>query len=130
MTMRKILFENDVLKSELEDSIIIGTIKTSFVDLDMAKQITNIRLDLQKGDSFPLISNIKSIKNINKEARDFMASKEGCEGVIAAAVIINSSITSMIGNFFIQISKPIVPTRLFTDELEAKKWLADYVKAA
>lgn len=52
-----------------------------------------------------------------------MASEAGCRGVIAAAVLIDSPLGSMIGNFFISISRPLRPTKIFTDEVEAKKWL-------
>ncbi len=40
-----------------------------------------------------------------------------------------SPISSMIGNFFIRISKPLVPTKIFTDEAKAKEWLKQFVKA-
>ena len=55
-----------------------------------------------------------------------MASEEGCEGVVAAAILIDSSIGSMIGNFFIRISKPLRPTKIFTDEVLAMKWLQQF----
>lgn len=112
----------------LENGIIIGTFESQFIDLDIAKRITDSRVAFQKGKTYPLLSNIKNIKGSTKAARDYMASKDGCQGVIAAAVLIDSPIGSMIGNFFIRVSKPFVPTQIFTDEAEAKKWLSQYVK--
>jgi hypothetical protein len=126
--MKTVLFENKEIIFELEDGIIIGTFKLEYVDLSIAQVITNYRLELQKGKSYLLLSNIKSIKSSTKPARDFMASKEGCEGVIAAAMLIDSPLGSMIGNFFISISRPLVATKIFTEEAAAKKWLTQYVK--
>ncbi|OFY83479.1 MAG: hypothetical protein A3F72_06010 [Bacteroidetes bacterium RIFCSPLOWO2_12_FULL_35_15] len=124
--MKTLILDNDRITFELEDGILIGVGKCTFIDLDLSVKITNDRLEIQKGKIYPLLSNIKSLKNTTKEARDFMASEKGCEGVIAAAVLINSSVGSMIGNFFIFINKPLVPTKLFTNEEEAKKWLKSF----
>lgn len=126
--MKEILFDNNAIKFERESGIMIGTFKLESVDLELAQKVTNHRLSIQQGKSYPLLSNIKSIKNSTKPARDFMASKEGCEGVVAAAVLIDSPLGSMIGNFFISISRPFVTTKIFTDEGEAKKWLIQFVK--
>ncbi len=57
-----------------------------------------------------------------------MASEEGCEGVVVAAVLLDSAIGSIIINFFIRVSKPLRPTKIFTNEEEAKKWLSQFVK--
>ncbi|MES2590782.1 MAG: hypothetical protein V4608_02770 [Bacteroidota bacterium] len=127
MKERQIILNNEYLKIELESGILIGTFKSESVDIDIAHTITNFRLEIQSGRNYPIISNIKAIKNISKEARDFMASEEGCEGVIAAALLIDSSIGQIIGNFFIKINKPLRPTKIFTDESSAQKWLAKFL---
>jgi hypothetical protein len=127
-TMKETLLDNDCLKIELENFILIGTFKSEFVDINIAHEITNYRLEIQKQKSYLLLSNIKAVKSSTKSARDFMASEEGCNGVIAAAVLINSPISNIIGNFFIRVSKPLRPTKLFTNEEDAKKWLSQFVK--
>lgn len=55
-----------------------------------------------------------------------MASEAGCEGVIVAALIIDSPIGRVLGNFFISISRPLRPTKIFTDEIKAIKWLKKF----
>lgn len=112
----------------IEEGYVIGTFQSNFIDLSIAQKITEYRLKIQKGKEYPLLSNIKTVKNSTKPARDFMASKEGCEGVVAAAILIDSPIGSMIINFFIRVSKPLRPTKIFTNEPEAKKWLAQFIK--
>lgn len=125
--MKKILLENKEVTIELEEGIINALWKSSFVDFDLAQLAVKHRLECTNYVSYPLLSNIILIKNITKEARDFLATEKGCEGIIAAAVLIGSPIGSMIGNFFIRVSKPLRPTKLFTDEAAAKKWLAQFV---
>ena len=72
---------------------------------------------------YPILINMKNTKKISKEARDFLASEKGAERVIAAALIIDSMLTATLANFFLKVNKPVVATRLFTNEEEAVKWL-------
>lgn len=126
--MKETLTDNDFLKIESENNILIGIFKSAFVDITIAHKITNCRLEIQNGKLYPILSNIRLVKNSTKEARDFLASEAGCEGVLAAAVLTDSPVGNMIGNFFINVSKPLRPTKMFTKEAEAKKWLTQYVK--
>lgn len=125
--MKKILLENENFKIELEDGILFVLFKDFYIDINIAEKGLRERLEISDGKKYPLLINIKSMKSITKETRDFLATEKGCEGVIAGALLIDSAIGSMLGNFFIRISRPLVPTKLFTNESAAKKWLAKYV---
>jgi len=126
--MKTLLLENEEVLIELEDGIVFAHWKIFHVDINSAQRLVKYRLECTNNGSYPILSNIKSIKNSTKEARDFLASENGCEGIIAAALLVNSHIGSLLANFFIKINKPNRDTRMFTDEIEAKKWLRQYVK--
>lgn len=126
--MKDVLLNNNEVTIALEDGIVTAKWKSLSVNLSVAQRAVRYRLESTKNASCLLITDIKLIKNITKEARDFLASKEGCEGISALAILINSPIGSMIGNFWMRINKPLVPTRIFTNEEEAKKWLKQYIK--
>lgn len=125
--MKNLLLENDEVRIELEGGILIGKLKSPFVDLDVAQQAVVNRLEATDFIPYPMVIDIKSIKSITKPSRDFLASEKGSEGIIAAAFLIDSSLGRILGNFFIQINKPLRPTKIFTDEIAAKKWLTQYV---
>ncbi len=121
--MKKLLFENDEIKYELENEILVSTWKFESLDKTLIQKILKIRLDILKGNTYPFLLNIKSLKNSTKEARDILASKEGCQGALCSAVLISSPASRMISNFFIGSSRPAVPVKMFTDEIDALKWL-------
>lgn len=120
--------ENEYASFELKDGILIGAFKKEIVDLESSLKITADRMLVQKGEAYPIVSNIKNVKIVTKEARRYLASEDGCVGVTAAAVLIDSYLGSMIGNFFIKINKPLRPTRIFTNENEAKLWLKQFIQ--
>ena len=97
-----------------------------FILLEIAEKSVKDRLKVSEGKSYPLLIEIKNVKNSTLEARKFLASEKGCEGVKAAAILVNSSLGRMIGNFFIFFNKQLLPTKLFIDEKEAIEWLKNY----
>lgn len=126
--MKKTLLEKENAIIELYENIILATWKDEIIDIIIAKTAVENRLEATGGKKYPMLINMKSVKTISKEARDFLASEPGCEGVIAAAIIIDSAINSMIANFFLYVTKPPIPTKIFGDEEDAMQWLRQYVK--
>jgi len=61
--------------------------------------------------------------SIQAKARRFLAGKEVKEKTIARAVVQYSTIKSVLLNFFNEMNKPEVPTKIFTDYDEAYAWL-------
>ena len=80
------------------------------------------------GTKFPLLVDMRDIKSISPEAREHFTLK-GRESVVNAfAMLISSSISRMIGNFFLNFQNPAVPVKLFNQEEEALAWLSGFTK--
>ncbi|MES2566388.1 MAG: STAS/SEC14 domain-containing protein [Bacteroidota bacterium] len=118
--------ESRSIQIELVKGILIGTYHCETVDLETAKTAVNYRMKHWGSKDLPLLIHTNKVKHLTKEARDYLASKEGCEKIKSCAIITNSVITKVIANFFLNINKPLVPTKLFTNEVSAKKWLANF----
>jgi len=72
---------------------------------------------------FPLLIDSRGIKSISREARSFFTASGRETNTIAFAILIDSSVSKVVGNFFLGINKPAVPTKLFLDEKTAVHWL-------
>jgi len=46
--------------------------------------------------------------------------------VAAVALIVATPLSRMMGNFFLNVSKPMAPTRLFDEEASAVAWLQEF----
>lgn len=118
--------ETDIVTMIIEDDMFKMIYKPlDLLDLDTAKLIVEKRIAFKEGKSYPSLFDIRAIKSTSKDARDYMAN-EGNQLVVASSLLVNSSVTKMIGNFFVSVSKPSNPTRLFTDEEKAIEWLEQY----
>jgi hypothetical protein len=94
--------------------------------LETATSIVESRIFFAKGNSYPVLVDMRGIKSTTKKAREYMATM-GSTLVIAGALITGSPWNRTLGNLFLTIDKPQVPTRLFTNELNARLWLKQYL---
>jgi hypothetical protein len=112
-----------------EDGICRTKIKPgSDVTVEFAQENTKAVNSLYFGKKFPLMIDSRGIKSMSRDARNQFSTKGRETYVLAFAIIISSPISRIIGNFFMGINKPAVPTRLFEDEIEAEKWLKHYLQ--
>lgn len=93
------------------------------VTLKEAKENSEAVNSFYKGEKFSLLIDARGIRSMTRDARNQFSLKGRESAVKAFAIIIDSSISKVVGNFFMGINKPIVPARLFTSEKEALNWL-------
>lgn len=125
-------------KTETKSSIIIFNPEEGFlrvtskpgceIELQDAQHDFNEGARLVNYLRVPVLADGRNFTDHTKEVRDFYASKEIAEKISAMAILVDSLATRIIGNFFITTSKPHFPTKLFTSEDAAIKWLNDILK--
>ena len=93
---------------------------------ETVRAISEILKKTELGKS-PCYIDMSNISSIEKGARDYYSGKESARVVSVVALIINSPVSKVIGNFFLGINKAEFPTQLFTDGDEAIEWLKGFV---
>jgi hypothetical protein len=83
---------------------------------------------LRQGRRLALLVDSRGIREFNREARGLYARPRTAEITTAVALLIGSPFNATMGNFYLQINKPVVPTRLFGSEAEAFQWLATFAE--
>lgn len=116
---------------KLNNGILTATLKKGIaITLEVAQKIVRNRLNFIEGKSYPMIIDIKNITLLDKDARDYLATREASEGITAAALLTGPFLSVFIANFFIRfsISKVTAPIKVFTDKSEALEWLHQYLQ--
>jgi hypothetical protein len=112
---------------ELFDDLLIGTYKKNRrLSLEMAKEIVKVRQEFT--GSRPVVGLIynQGVLSMDKQARDYLSSEEGVRGFKAAAIIQDSPFTSFLANFFVSVTKPKIPVKMFSKKESALKWLQQF----
>lgn len=115
------LDEDGICRVVLMPGIVVGLV-------EMQENLA-VQIKLQRAGKKPTLVDMRKIKNPTLEARNFAAGKEYGREVSAVAILQNTVIGKILGNLFINFSKPIYPTRLFTSE-DTVDWLKGYLQVS
>lgn len=109
----------------LEDDWLIRTVYRAGVNIELEDAQTELGVyrELAKVKKRVCIVDLRAMKSITAEARARYSQDDGLDLVHATALLISSAVSRVIGNFYLTLNKPAVPTRMFNDEALAIDWL-------
>jgi hypothetical protein len=82
---------------------------------------------LGNGVRRPLLVDIGKRRSQSRDARNFYAGPEVARIVCAVALLVGNPLSRMLGNVFLGLTKPLVPTRLVEDRETGLVWLRGYL---
>ncbi len=125
--MRESYLENDYTRMWLSNGILVVEYKPRLVmNIEISKQIVRDRLKLSNGVARPLLLDGRNFVSMDRAAMKYYKTKEVVQYVTSAAFITGSALSSLAGNIFLTLEKPLVPTKLFNSEEKALEWLEKY----
>ena len=92
-----------------------------------AKATMQAAATLVAGRRMPILVDMRSVKSQERAARQQYGRPEAVEITQAVGLLVGSRVSQLIANFFITLTKVVVPTKLFTDEAEAIAWLKEFL---
>ena len=109
-----------------EHGILYSIAKNVPQTMDETKEAMVKLRGILQGKKVCMLSDNTDSAPINKEIRDY-AAEVIPEVAKAIAIISNSSVGKMAANLFFLLKKQPYPVKFFNDEMEAKKWLMQYL---
>ncbi len=124
--MEKKILNSKFVIFELENEILFANIKSKLkIDKNIAIEIVKTRMGFTEGKSYPQLIQDMGVISIDREAREYFSS-EGIMGITAGAFLLNSVFSKFLGNFYLKITRPPIPTKIFTDKAKALEWLGKF----
>ena len=91
-----------------------------------AKENLDAALEARDGQRRPLLVDIRDALPLDAEVRHYY-SGQVLDGFTALAMLIDASpFGRMMGNVYLRVARPGIPTRLFTQPEPARAWLIAY----
>jgi hypothetical protein len=92
--------------------------------LDDAKTNLAVAVSETAGRRRPVLIDIRAAQPLGAAARHHYSGQVLVNSFSALAMLVEGSpLGRMIGNVYLRIARPGIPTQLFTDEARAKEWL-------
>lgn len=98
------------------------------ISIDQSKQVYEAAYALTNGKAYPNLFTASKFMIPDKETRDFMITEKRLALTCADAFIVDSLAQRIMGNMYIKINKPPVPSQLFLNQEDAIKWLRTFIK--
>jgi len=125
--MENEFFENEYAKFWIKDQILFFEYKSNVViNLAAAQRIVADRIQFQNEVSYPIFCDVQGIVNIDKTASDYLA-HSGSVLTKAVGFVADQKVLRAITTFYVNISKPTIPSELFDDKTKALEFLSNYI---
>lgn len=96
-------------------------------NVDSLKQFSLVMGRMLNYQKAPLLITLDEFAIPPVETREFWAKEESCPYASADAYVATNFGHKFIGNFYLKFNKPGRPTRIFSNEADAIKWLKTFL---
>lgn len=108
--------------TELEPELHMVTCKPVFINQQQFEELFKTEMLLSGNKKVQLIAELGSLQGFSIDTANY-ARDAGADCYTANAMIVRTSIAKMVINFFINVTKPKYPIKIFSDIESAKAWL-------
>jgi hypothetical protein len=110
------------------DGVLSVRIRTNAAQsLVHARENLSAALEVGAGQRRPLLIDISEAVPLDAEVRHYYSGQVLVDGFTALAMVIHASpLGRMMGNVYLRVAKPGIPTRLFAEPSHARAWLMTY----
>jgi hypothetical protein len=120
-------YENNYARFWISDGILFFEYKpNTIINLKVAQCVVTDRIHFQNERSYPVLCDIRGIVSTDKAGRDYLA-QSGSILTQAVGLIVHEKVSLTISSFYLQISKPSVPTKIFNKQNEALDYLKGFI---
>ena len=98
------------------------------VTLADAEETMAAYLKINQGRRLPLFVDTRRMKFLAREARKYYAGEEAAKAASAVAIIVGTPVGRVLGHFYLGVSNPHLPSRLFSSDAAALEWLKGYLE--
>lgn len=108
------------------DGCVVVRVKAGVVQsIEDAKANLSAALCEAAGRRRPILIDISRAVPLDAEVRRYYSGTVLVDSFTALALLVNASpLGRMIGNVYLRVANTFIPTRLFTDEPSARRWLS------
>src|SRR5215475_4948121 len=108
-----------------EDGLVIVKIRdNAYQSLEDAKTNLATAISATTGRRRPVLIDIRTSQPLDADARHHYSGQALVDAFSALALLVESSpFGRMVGNVYLRIARPGIPTQLFSDESRAVEWL-------
>lgn len=111
--------------AEADRTVVVRFRPEARVTADTAHEVVAAHVASARGRKCPALVDLSEMKSADVEGRRLAAGPEIAAVTSRMALVVTNPLSRILGNFFLRVSRPAYPTRLFNDEASARRWLSE-----
>jgi hypothetical protein len=88
------------------------------------REVLEAHIEIAGDEARPTLADIRGLRGADQHARRLPATPEATAAMSHLAVLVGNPVTRVLASFFIRVTGPKFPARVFSDEAAAREWLA------
>jgi hypothetical protein len=110
---------------EADGTLVLRFHGGSRLDAALTSEVMRAHVEVAGGRPRPVLADVRGLVSVDRASRQLAASPDVTAATACMAIIVGNPVTRTLGNFFIRVTTPSYPTRLFADERLARQWLRE-----
>ncbi|TND10487.1 MAG: Uncharacterized protein FD123_129 [Bacteroidetes bacterium] len=115
-----ILLRENLVENKMKEGV--------HIEVQDVSLIKHANKTITAGRSYAVLVSSSDFNSVSDDARKLSASPEFVERTVAKALLVHNTATKLVGNTYILVNRPAIPTRMFTCREEAIGWLEEKLK--
>lgn len=111
--------------AEPDGTIVLRFHHQTRLTLDHTRGVTRAQIELSRGEKRAVLADVRGLISSDRGSRELAAGPTIAAVTARMAILVGNPLTRLIGNFFLVVSAPAYPTRIFSDEVLARAWLQE-----
>ena len=108
-----------------EDIVRFATKHDLLINMEKAMEMYHICKELFPNRGYKSLKIVEHKMKLEQNVMNFLASDERKHLISVEAVVVNSAALKFLGNFYLKIKRPVIPTKIFDNEKQAVEWLTN-----
>ena len=89
------------------------------------KEMADAHVELADGSARLVLADVRGLISADRGSRQIASGPNVTRATSRLAILVGNPVTRVLGNFFLKVSTPKYPTRIFNDETSARAWLRE-----
>lgn len=111
--------------TEQDGTVVLRFFAGTHVTLKETPEVVRAQIGAARGGKRPTLADLRGIASSERGARELAAGPEIAAVTLRMAMLVGNPVSRILGNFFLRVTRPAYPARIFTDEASARRWLSE-----
>ena len=111
--------------AEPDGTIVIRFRAGTRLDVRLTGEVADAHIRLAQGEKRPVLADVRGLVSADRASRELAAGPAVVAVTARLAMLVDKPVTRLLGNFFLRVTTPAYPMRIFGDEASARTWLKE-----